>query len=431
MLTKSPIWAAAVAALRFRKFNAGRGTPAAAAAEEEAVGMEEEKIYEHYNHTDACRMLRWTSRESFEYMYERRWEKIVEFYANLVQNGNGASDLSQLFKQKHDLTIKSSEIQSLSNQESVNSNSKEKKNKGGRWERNTFKIILSYHGGSFDGWQKQPNLNTVQALVEKSLGKFVDEQKLEKLKEKKLPIEGCAVVAGRTDKGVSALQQVCSFYTWRKDVKCEEIRDAINEASHEKLKVVSVTQVTREFHPNFSAKWRRYLYIFPLDEQNHQTNINKSEFYEGKTVNLPETKPKSFSVKRVDGIFRQLEGKLMSYKNFARDTPASRSTGPATECFMFHSRATETVLPSTNLDSDGTKVMCVELVADRFLRKMVRVLVATAIREAVAGADSDALIKLMGATCRRATAPPAPPDGLSLVDVGYADFQKDSCFIQS
>lgn len=26
-------------------------------------------------------------------------------------------------------------------------------------------IVLSYHGGSFDGWQKQPDLNTVQGYV--------------------------------------------------------------------------------------------------------------------------------------------------------------------------------------------------------------------------------------------------------------------------
>jgi hypothetical protein len=36
------------------------------------------------------------------------------------------------------------------------------KGRGGRWERANFKIVLSYHGGSFDGWQKQPGLNTVQ-----------------------------------------------------------------------------------------------------------------------------------------------------------------------------------------------------------------------------------------------------------------------------
>jgi tRNA U38,U39,U40 pseudouridine synthase TruA len=60
---------------------------------------------------------------------------------------------------------------------------------------------------------------------------------------------------------------------------------------------------------------------------------------------------------------------------------------------------------------------------------MVRVLVATTIREAAAGAEDDALLKLMDATCRRATAPPAPPDGLCLVDVGYAEFEREKCFI--
>lgn len=61
--------------------------------------------------------------------------------------------------------------------------------------------------------------------------------------------------------------------------------------------------------------------------------------------------------------------------------------------------------------------------------QMVRVLVATAVREAAAGAEEDALLKLMDATCRRATAPPSPSDGLCLVDVGYRDFDKKKCFI--
>ncbi|KAJ4799121.1 tRNA pseudouridine synthase [Rhynchospora pubera] len=97
---------------------------------------------------------------------------------------------------------------------------------------------------------------------------------------------------------------------------------------------------------------------------------------------------------------------------------------------MFHCRAEETTLPSTDKESEGgIKVMCVELVANRFLRKMVRVLVATAIREAAAGVEQDALITLLDATCRHATAPPAPPDGLCLVDVGYDEFKREKCFI--
>lgn len=34
--------------------------------------------------------------------------------------------------------------------------------RSGRLARCNFKIVVSYHGGSFDGWQKQPGLNTVQ-----------------------------------------------------------------------------------------------------------------------------------------------------------------------------------------------------------------------------------------------------------------------------
>lgn len=54
---------------------------------------------------------------------------------------------------------------------------------------------------------------------------------------------------------------------------------------------------------------------------------------------------------------------------------------------------------------------------------------ATSIREAAAGAEEDALLKLMDATCRRATAPPAPPDGLCLVDVGYTEFDPSNSLI--
>ncbi|XP_057768315.1 uncharacterized protein LOC130988462 isoform X2 [Salvia miltiorrhiza] len=327
------------------------------------------------------------------------------------------------------------------------------KGRTGRWARATFKILISYNGNSFDGWQKQPGLNTVQGLVESSLGKFVDEKKAQLLKEKKLPLEGCALVAGRTDKGVTALGQVCAFYTWRKDVKALDIEDALKSAAPGKIRVTSVSQVSRDFHPNFSAKWRHYFYIFPINEENvddeisgcKNDNLNKAICQDEDDEGLGEqncededddygqtqksgSKPFTFEVSRVNCLLHQLEGKLLSFRMFARDTKASRNIGPPTECFVFHARAAEAYLPCPK-DGDRTKVMCVELVANRFLRKMVRVLVATAIREAAAGAEEDGLIKLMDATCRRATAPPAPSDGLCLVDVGYKEFDKKTCLI--
>ncbi|CAI9099033.1 OLC1v1035791C1 [Oldenlandia corymbosa var. corymbosa] len=399
--------------------------------------------YDHYEHTDSCRFLRWTAKECYQYMYSRPWQKVNDFYSEMVQ---GRVSLSNLFKKEALATCEDSEYKE------DHADVVQSKDRSGRWARVTFKILLSYHGSSFDGWQKQPGLNTVQGIVERSLGKFVDEKKSQLLKEKNLPLEGCAVVAGRTDKGVTAFQQVCSFYTWREDVKPQEIEEAINNAALGKMKVISVAKVSREFHPNFSAKWRRYLYIFPFNdgEGEHGSHVEKdsNEYRKvcadwihnnytcvkdnGHNDDNEEmdagNKPTMFEVSKVDRLLRQLEGKLLSYKMFARDTKASRNTGPPTECFVFHARAMVSALPFAQ-DGTSTRVMCIELVANRFLRKMVRVLVATAVREAAAGAEDDALLKLMDSSCRRATAPPSPPDGLSLVDVGYTDFVQKNCFI--
>ncbi|XP_021275910.1 uncharacterized protein LOC110410506 isoform X1 [Herrania umbratica] len=408
----------------------------------------ENKVYVHYNHSDSCSSARWTARESYRFMYDRAWQDVIDFYSNVV---NGRLTLSTLFGTEAGIHDDSKTVEV----------SDEKEERSGRWERVTFKIIVSYNGGAFDGWQKQPGLNTVQEIVERSLGRFVDEKKAQLLKEKSKPLEGCAVVAGRTDKGVSAIQQVCSFYTWRKDVKPCDIEDAINSVAPGKLRVVSVSEVSRVFHPNFSAKWRRYLYIFPLSNQeiekqscenekevenfisdgnyNEQRNGYLKDISWENVENLiisnnmglgAANKPTRFSICRVNQFLQQLEGKLLSYKMFARDTKASRNIGPPTECFMYHARAAEARIPcSVNDHGEGRKVMCVELVANRFLRKMVRVLVATSIREAAAGAEEDALLKLMGATCRRATAPPGPPDGLCLVDVGYTEFDPQNCLL--
>lgn len=187
------------------------------------------------------------------------------------------------------------------------------------------------------------------------------------------------------------------------------------------------------------------MYIFPLDYDGgkgfapnedagectyvHQTRENEPKFIHDWHEVEFGIKPTRFEVSRVNKLLQHLEGQLLSYKMFARDTKASRNNGPSTECFLFHARAAEAFLPCKK-NENCTKVMCIELVANRFLRKMVRVLVATAMREAAAGSADDAMLKLMDATCRRATAPPAPADGLCLVDVGYTAFDRaTNCFI--
>jgi tRNA U38,U39,U40 pseudouridine synthase TruA len=78
------------------------------------------------------------------------------------------------------------------------------------------------------------------------------------------------------------------------------------------------------------------------------------------------------------------------------------------------------------------RALCVELVGDRFLRKMVRVLVSTALREATpgaavsaaarGGASENALLELAAMNDRLATAVPAPAVGLSFAAVGGSEY---------
>jgi hypothetical protein len=66
------------------------------------------------------------------------------------------------------------------------------------------------------------------------------------------------------------------------------------------------------------------LYIFPLDEGTKSIlgDEQSSTILENPECNIAS---RSFDVAKVDKIIRQLEGKMLSYKIFARDTQASRS----------------------------------------------------------------------------------------------------------
>ena len=59
---------------------------------------------------------------------------------------------------------------------------------------------LSYNGQAYNGWQSQPNGNTVQDKLEAALGRFATEKI-------------STLCAGRTDAGVHGLMQVVHFDT--------------------------------------------------------------------------------------------------------------------------------------------------------------------------------------------------------------------------
>ena len=109
-----------------------------------------------------------------------------------------------------------------------------------------YKIILSYNGTEFAGFQRQRNARTIQGEFETSL--------------RKIGWQGRSILsAGRTDTGVHAEGQVVSFQMdWKHGD--EDLRNAINYYLPHDIAVQSVTQVNAEFHPRFAARARHYRY---------------------------------------------------------------------------------------------------------------------------------------------------------------------------
>ena len=100
-----------------------------------------------------------------------------------------------------------------------------------------YKAIVEYNGTHFEGWQSQPNGNTIQQSIENS---FLD------IKLKKIKIFG----AGRTDSGVHALGQVFHF-DYNEQLDCKKVLLSINHFL--KKKSISILSIVL---PTFAEKFR-------------------------------------------------------------------------------------------------------------------------------------------------------------------------------
>ena len=109
-----------------------------------------------------------------------------------------------------------------------------------------LKVILSYDGAEFSGWQVQPDAATVQGTLASSIGRITG--------EKVLP-QG----SGRTDAGVHALAQVMTFVT-ESSVPAGNFVKAMNDILPASVRVLEVTEAPANFHARHSARAKTYRY---------------------------------------------------------------------------------------------------------------------------------------------------------------------------
>src|SRR5271154_7227130 len=109
-----------------------------------------------------------------------------------------------------------------------------------------IKIVVSYDGTDYHGWQVQPGLPTIQGALEDVIS----------------GIEGRAVNvagSGRTDAGVHALGQVAAF-SIDNPIPVDNLRRAVNRLLPRDIRVLGVEEATPDFHPRFQAQRKTYEY---------------------------------------------------------------------------------------------------------------------------------------------------------------------------
>ncbi len=115
-------------------------------------------------------------------------------------------------------------------------------------------LKLSYDGTFYRGWQKQADLKTVQAEVEKAL--FVAFKK---------NIEVFA--SGRTDAGVHAIGQ-CVHFDIDDTVPVRKIKMILNRILPNDIEIISAKKVPNNFHARFSVKRKTYIYKIYNQQKN-------------------------------------------------------------------------------------------------------------------------------------------------------------------
>jgi tRNA pseudouridine38-40 synthase len=261
-----------------------------------------------------------------------------------------------------------------------------------------WKLILTYDGTPYNGWQVQPNIPTIQGTLAEAIHRITGETVLP---------QG----SGRTDTGVHALAQVATF-SLTVPIPGANLHRALNRALPASIRVLSVEPVPEHFHARHSALRKTYEYrILPCG---HDDRICSPML-------APYVWPCRFPLDLA--ILQQAAAHILGtrdFTSFAASDPdqAARnaahlkpplSTGPVDN--------TRTILHSAWHQQDD--LLIYRITGNGFLHHMVRNLVGTFVEAAAHRISPNTIPTILAARNRSAAGPTAPASGLFLVEVEY------------
>ena len=240
-----------------------------------------------------------------------------------------------------------------------------------------LKLIISYDGTRFFGWQKTKTGTSIQSELEKAASCIVRE---------KIEIEA----ASRTDRGVHAKGQVVQFQCTA-EINPQRLRYSLNAVLPPEISVQSVEIVDEHFHPTLNAHSKEYHYL--ICNTPFQTPIHR-------LYSWHVHQPLDIEMMRQGASYLVGTHDFSAFSNLRSDDTI---------------RTVEYV-GIVPFEKDRLRI---EMRADRFLYKMARNIAGTLVYIGQGKLSANCIPSLLASRDRKQAGITAPAHGLFLIKVFY------------
>ncbi len=241
-----------------------------------------------------------------------------------------------------------------------------------------YKLTLCYDGSRYKGWQRQGNTdNTIQAKMENLFSRLLGQS-----------VELAA--SGRTDAGVHARAQVCSFKA-ETEMPIEIMLTKLREFAPEDIGIISLETAAPRFHARLNCVRKSYVY----------------RIWNSAEPNVFERKYMYAHPGRLDvDAMRAAAAQLIGEHDFSAF------------CTKRMKKSAVRRLESIEISQQGGELR-VMLTGNGFLYNMVRIIVGTLLEVGRGERDVDSVGAALSSLDRQQAGFTAPSNGLFLWSVEY------------
>ena len=245
-------------------------------------------------------------------------------------------------------------------------------------ERQNYKLLISYDGTRYFGWEHQPDKSTIQGKLEAVLTEMTGEA-------------ADVIGAGRTDAGVHAKAMVANVFL-QTEKSPDQIRDYMNHYLPDDICVREIRTASERFHARYKAVGKSYCYTCYVGQT--------KPVFDRRYVLTLDTIPNLEAMRQAAQILRGEH----DFRSFCANPQMKKSTVRIVDSIEI-TRRKEYIY----FDFHGTG----------FLQNMVRILVGTLLEVGWGKLSVSRVREILEAKDRKLAGYTVPPQGLCLMKVDY------------